>query len=131
MKKKLLILVGIFVFFQFGFSLDCMVTGYEKENNKVYYHSSKKGEKIELEKADFKSFEVIEAVNFKSLARDKNHVYYAGKLLDFIDIKSFEVLEEIKPELGPVWGYGCRTSNYILKDKNGVYDTRNLDISGE
>ena len=88
MKKKLLILVGIFVFFQFGFSLDCMVTGYEKENNKVYYHSSKKGEKIELEKADFKSFEVIEAVNFKSLARDKSCILY-WEIIRFYRYKKF------------------------------------------
>ena len=38
MKKKLLILLGMFVFFQFGFSTSCNFSGYEKRDNKIFYY---------------------------------------------------------------------------------------------
>lgn len=119
MKKSLLILAGMFIFAQGSFSLSCMYRGYEKEVNKVYY--LKGTQKIELTNADFDTFEVIRAVNYSILAKDKNNVYYDGKLLKEIDAKTFLIMEEIIPKDKDPWKYGCGASGYIIEDKSKTY----------
>lgn len=119
MNKKLLVLVGMFIFMQTAFSLSCVYRGYRKEVGKVYYFKGSK--KIELTNADFDTFEIVKAVNFSILARDKNNIYYDGKLLKDIDVNTFLIKKEIKPnDIGP-WKYGCGASGYIIKDKNKTY----------
>lgn len=125
MKNKLLILLGILIFFQFGFSLDCLYRGYQKENNKVYYKYHK--EKIEVEEADYNTFEVIfsePAMHFSLLAKDKNNLYYQGKKLEGIDSDSFIMIKEIKPPVMAPWGYGCASSEYIIEDKGKKYELK-------
>lgn len=120
--KKVIILLGVFVFFQFGFSLSCMYRGYEIEDNKVYYYKGR--DKIKLDKADFKTFEVIKSVNYSILAKDKNNVYYDGKLLENVSSKTFLIIEEIVPPDKGSWKYGCGASGYIITDKNKAYELK-------
>ena len=48
MKKKLLILLGMFVFFQFGFSLSCFFPYYKIEDGTIMYYGG--SNKVMLEK---------------------------------------------------------------------------------
>lgn len=123
MKKKLIILAGMFILSQFSFSLSCLFRGYILENDKVYYESR---EKIQLEAADYKSFEIISSVNYSLLAKDTNNVYYQGKILENINPETFKIIEEIKPAIRPVWGYGCGSSGYILEDKGIRYEVKEV-----
>ena len=123
MKKKLMILAGIFMFFQYSFSLSCLFRGYLMENNRVYYESK---EKKELEKADYSTFEVIRSVNYSILAKDKNNVYYQREILKDVNPKTFKIIKEITPPIRPTWGYGCGSSGYILEDNGVRYELKEV-----
>ena len=119
MRKNLLIIIGILILGQLGFSLDCIYRGYKIENNEVHYLNG--NSYIKLENADYKTFEVVDSVNYSILGKDKDHVYYQGKLLPNINEKTFKILEEITPPVQKVWGYGCGASGYIIEDGEQRY----------
>ena len=123
MRNKLIILAGIFMFFQFSFSLRCVYRGYIKENGRIYY---KNREKIQLKKADYETFEIIKSVNYSLLAKDKNNVYYQGKIVSNVNPETFKIIEEITPALKPAWGYGCGSSGYVLEDKGIRYEMQEV-----
>ena len=123
MKKKLIILAGMFILSQFSFSLSCLFRGYILENGKVYYES---GERIQLETVDYNSFEIIRSVNYSLLAKDKSNVYYQGKKLENINSETFKIIKEIKPPIRSVWRYGCGSSGYILEDKGIRYEVKEI-----
>ncbi len=63
-----------------------------------------------------------------NFGKDKNHIYYTGKILKKIDAKTFEIVSNYIPiPDDPVWGIGCQTS-YIteFKDKNGTYKLEDI-----
>ena len=126
MKKKLLILLGMFVFFQFGFSTSCNFSGYEKRDNKIFYYEGiwfgkpKNDEWKEIKKTDFKTFVSLDQRGF---GKDKNHVYFRGKFMTDIDAKTFEVTSMMyENELKNTTAEHC-FSPYVVefKDKNGTY----------
>ena len=122
MKKKLLILAGMFIFFQFGFSLSCFFSHYELKDNTAIYNGL--NEKVTMKNVNIETFKDLDG-NF---GKDKNHIYYTGKILKNIDTKTFEVVSKYIPiPDDPVWGIGCQTS-YIteFKDKNGVYKLEDI-----
>ena len=118
MKNKLLILIGIFVFVQFGFSLSCFFPYYKIEDGTIMYYGG--SNKVMLEKFDIETFEGLD----RAFGKDKNHVYFTGKIIEKIDAKTFEIVSRYEPKPIPnsPWGIGCQTS-YIteFKDKNGTY----------
>lgn len=58
MKKKLLILTGMLIFFQFSFSLSCYFPSYNIENGKVSF--SGPGNQNVISKADPETFKNID-----------------------------------------------------------------------
>ena len=122
MKKKLLILAGLFIFFQLGFSLSCFFPHYNFADGKITYIGL--GEKWEVEGADIETFKQLDNV----FGIDKNYVYYLGKPLKNIDRDTFEPTAWFIPRsTDPVWGIGCQTSHITeFKDKNGVYKTEDF-----
>ena len=117
MKKKLFILAGLFMFFQFGYSLSCFFPHYRLGEKKVTYIGL--GEQVNVDKADIETFKDLDGV----FGADKNYVYYLGKPLKNIDRNTFEVTGRYIPVPNdPIWGIGCQTS-YIteFKDKNWAY----------
>jgi hypothetical protein len=122
MKKKLLILAGIFIFFQFGYSLKCFFPHYKLEGKKLVYIGL--DEKTAVNTADIETFKELD----EAFGIDKDHVYYEGKILRNIDSKTFEVTGNHIPVADdPIWGIECQTS-YIteFKDKNGIYRTEDI-----
>ena len=122
MKKKLLILAGMLVFFQLGFSLSCFFSHYELKDKTVIYNGL--DEKVTMKNVDIETFKDLDG-NF---GKDKNHIYYTGKILKNIDTKTFEIVSKYIPiPDDPVWGIGCQTS-YIteFKDKNGIYKLEDI-----
>ena len=122
MKKKLLILAGMFIFFQFGFSLSCFFSHYELKDNTAIYNGL--NEKVTMKNVNIETFKDLDG-NF---GKDKNHIYYTGKILKKIDAKTFEIVSNYIPiPDDPVWGIGCQTS-YIteFKDKNGTYKLEDI-----
>ncbi len=122
MKKKLLILIGIFAFFQFGLSLSCarILHYYEEKDGKIIYVGE---DQLVINKADIKTFQDLDGF----FGADNNYIYYKGKKVNNIDVKTFEIVSwnELKPD--PIWGTGCQTS-YIteFKDKNGTYKLEDI-----
>ncbi len=118
MKRKLMILAGLFMMFQFGFSLSCsMPRGYEiKENDILYLGISVKG----VDKSSFKKLDI-------NLAKDKNNIYYRGKILKNLDLETFKVVSWYEPVPHPVWGMSCKI-RYIerFRDKNGEYGIEDI-----
>ena len=122
MKKKLLILAGLFTFVLLGFSLRYFFPHYSTDKGKIVYIGL--GERKIAEEADTETFKELDNV----FGIDKNYVYYMGKALKNIDRNTFEPTDWFIPVPNdPVWGIGCQTS-YIteFKDKNGVYKTEDL-----
>ena len=78
-----------------------------------------------MEKVDFETFKELD----KNLGKDKNHVYYEGKIIKDIDTETFEIISwyEPKPIEGSPWGLGCQY-RYIekFKDKNGTYELKDI-----
>ena len=59
--------------------------------------------------------------------------YYPGhmaktkrQILENINPQTFKIIEEIKPAIRPVWGYGCGSSGYILEDKGIRYEVKEV-----
>ena len=122
MKKKLLILAGILVFFQFGFSLSCFFPHYEVKGDTVMFNGG--SNKVMMGNVDIETFKDLDGI----FGKDKNHVYYVGKILKNIDTKTFEIVSKYIPiPDDPVWGIGCQTS-YIteFKDRNGTYKLEDI-----
>ena len=122
MKKKLLILAGMLVFFQLGFSLKCFFPSYMLKDKAIIYHGL--DGKVTIKNVDIETFEDLDGY----FGKDKNHIYYDGKILENIDAKTFEVISKYLPIANdPVWGIGCQTS-YIteFKDKNGTYKLEDI-----
>lgn len=121
MKNKLLILAGFFIFFQLGFSLRCFFPHYRIEGRTVKYTGR---ERLSVDKADVETFKDLDGV----FGIDKNHVYYEGKILKNIDVKTFEITERYKVVADdPIWGIGCQTPYIIkFKDKNGEYKLEDI-----
>ena len=122
MKNKLLILAGLFMFFQFGFSLSCFFPHYSIDGSKISYVGLEGN--LVLEEVDIETFKTLD----EAFAADKNHIYYMGKPVKSIDRETFEATAWYIPvPEDPVWGIGCQTS-YIteFKDKNGVYKLEDL-----
>lgn len=122
MKRKFFILAGIFMFFQFGFSLSCFFPHYEISGDTIMYNGGASNTK--LKNADVKTFKELDTL----FGTDKNRVYYRGKHIKNIDRETFEIVSRFIPVSDdPVWGIGCQTS-YIetFKDKNGVYSLEDI-----
>ena len=121
-EKKLMILVGLFMMFQFGYSLRCAYPYYKIENKDVIYNNY--GKIIELKKVDLETFKKLD----NTLGIDKNNVYYRGKIIKNVDAESFEIVSWYKPvATHPFWGVGCKVP-YIesFKDKNGTYELKDI-----
>lgn len=143
--KKILILLGIFTLYQFGFSKDCSLednTGYREKYGKITYTGDYRllmGKKnieksknidvflvpvnkyeVSMDKVDVKTFEFFDGF----FGRDNNYVYYAGKRLNNIDPKTFEV--------GSWNGWTANDEEYgplyirSFKDKNGWYNLEDI-----
>ena len=122
MKKKLLILAGILVFFQFGFSSNCVSPNYELKDKTIIYNNGV--EKVTMRNVDAETFEHLDGY----FGRDKNHVYYIGKILGNIDVKTFETVDKVTPSLSKK---ECPSSLIMeFKDKNGTYGLSDI-WSGE
>lgn len=84
--KPYLIIVIIFILL-----ISCN-SGYNKQNGKWVWISYDEGvgKRVnEIDKHDFETFEILEDKNY---ARDKNSVFYIGRIIKNADPKSFEVL---------------------------------------
>ena len=162
MKRKLLILVGIFILYQFELSMDDFLvrntssskcgslknrflkenTGYIKKSWKIIYigdyklmdqKTIKKSKNLDgllipvssyeipMDEVDIKTFEALDSF----LGRDKNYVYYAGKRLRNIDIKTFGKVSwygsYADPDIdcGPIYIWS-------FEDKNGYYNLEDI-----
>ena len=122
MKKKLLILAGILVFFQFGFSLSCFFPHYEVKGDTVMFNGG--SNKVMMGNVDIETFKDLDGL----FGKDKNHVYYTGKTLKNIDAETFETVSKYIPIANdPIWGIGCQVSYIIeFKDKNGTYKLEDI-----
>ena len=103
MRKKLLILFGLLVFFHFGYAISCV-------------------EKIYGDEASYKNLDGRFGI-------DKNHIYYHGKIIKNIDFETFEIVSWHMELPDPIWGYTCQSSSYIkkFKDKNGEYTIEDIN----
>lgn len=105
MKKKLLILAGMFMIIQFGHSNACGMR-YKLGKDKVYYYQNFVNNS-EIKEADYKTFEVMTNV----LAKDKNYVYYLGEKVKGINPETFKIINEENEEL-----FDCAKTSYVLED---------------
>lgn len=122
MKRKLLILAGLFMMFQFGFSLSCSRPSYERKNDIIFFGGSV------LKNVDIETFEILGNPYEESFAKDKNNIYYAGKIMKGVDSQSFEIISRYEPVAWhPIWGVKCQVP-YIekFKDKNGEYSLEDV-----
>ena len=119
MKKKLLVLLGMFIFCQFGFSLSCLYSYYYIKDKKVIYNGYTKSNTVR--NADVETFRKLDGF----FGIDKRNVYYYGKVLKKIDAKTFEVVSMKEPERA------CQVVSIgIFQDKNGVYSIEDI-LSGK
>ena len=100
----------------FSFSIKCFIPTYEFEDGKIYIMNGP-SKKTLVGKADFDTFQILG----KTLARDKNNIYYDGEVLEEIDYKTFEFISVRYPKIDPVWGTTCQEPVIKFKDKNGEY----------
>ncbi len=125
MKGKLFILTGIIVFSGFSFSTSCNFYLYEQKGNEIVYsegitpgmHLIKTNE---VKKADIKTFTMLDR---SGLAKDKNYLYYKGKIVKKIDASTLEVVSKNNENyLAGSTAEHC-FSPYVreIKDKNGNY----------
>lgn len=119
MKKKLLILFGVLMFFQFGYSSSCFRPRYLKDKNmKVFYQSTPDIKEI-VQVSDYETFEIID----ENFGMDSTNLYYKGKIMKNFDVGTFEVvvIERIQPD--PVQKSGCLDFSRVetFRDKNGEY----------
>lgn len=112
MKNKLFILFGLALFFEFSYSNAC-TSYYIKKNNQVSYRGYKSNNKIE--KADYGTFEIIST----TLAKDRNNLYYLGKIVNEVNPESFKIIKEIENTVGD-----CMYSRYIIEDSGKKFDLK-------
>ena len=115
-------LAGIIVVFNIGYSIKCFIPHYDIREEKIYYNDSP-GKKNEVsKKVDIKTFKTLD----KDFAKDKNYVYFKGKIIKNIDPNTLEVLEWFdSPD--PIWGYSCNPIIVLkFKDKNGEYKLEDI-----
>jgi hypothetical protein len=123
MKKKLIILVGLFMMFQFTYSLSCVRSYYIVVDGTLKYTGA--GQNRVVKNVDIETFEDLDW----AFAKDKNRVYYLGQNIKNIDAKTFEVIREYKPPTiilkspKPT----CGPPNIEkFKDKNGTYELKDI-----
>lgn len=132
MKKKLLILVGIMILSNLIFSTSCNFYLYEQKDNKIIYsegitpgmHTMRTNE---IKKADVKTFSMLDR---SGLAKDKNNLYYMGKIVKGIDGLTLEIVSrQNNNSLKGTTAEHC-FSPYIeeIKDKNGTYLIEDIRI---
>ena len=90
MRNKLLILISLPIFFQLGISC-CSTSEYKIENGKIFWKQDLKVKK-ELKNVDLETFEDLDgSVKLNAhFAKDKNNIYYQGKVLNEIDEDNFK-----------------------------------------
>ena len=122
MKKKLPILPGLFMMFQFGYSV-CIRSYYIVVDGTLKYTGA--GQNRVVKNVDIKTFEDLDW----AFAKDKNRVYYLGQSIKNIDAETFEVIREYEqpsvniksppPRCGP-------PNITKFKDKNGTYELKDI-----
>ena len=124
MKNKLLVFLGILVFFQFSFSLTCMkLNYYEVGKDKVVYKRLQEDLSVEVKNADRDSFKTLD----EYIGIDKNFVYYKGKKIKNIEAESFEITKRSAPKYFSPSGVVCIAPDIEeFKDKNGVYEIEDI-----
>lgn len=123
MKRKLLILAGLFMMFQFGFSVIRPSGYYNVKDEKVTYVSL--GRIEEVEKADFKTFKILD----NNLGIDKEYLFIHGKIAEGIDVKTFEIVSWETTDYSDYstsWGGVKFTHIEKFKDKNGTYELKDI-----
>ena len=125
MRNKLLILISLPIFFQLGISC-CSASEYKIENGKIFWKQDLKV-KQELKDVDLKTFEDLDgSVKLNAhFAKDKNNIYYQGKVIKELDSKTFEVVKRNIPTKGDPRG-DCVNYIKIFKDKNGIYQLEDI-----
>ena len=100
MRNKLLILISLPIFFQLGISC-CSASEYKIENGKIFWKQDLKV-KQELKDVDLETFEDLDgSVKLNAhFAKDKNNIYYQGKVIKELDSKTFEVVKRNIPTKG-------------------------------
>ena len=122
MKKKLIILVGLFMMFQFVYSV-CIGSYYIVVDGKLRYTGA--GQNRVVKNVDIETFEDLDW----AFAKDKNRVYYLGQNIKNIDAKTFQVIHEYKPipEFIDSPVPTCGPLNIEkFKDKNGTYELKDI-----
>ena len=124
MRKKLMILVGVFLVFQFGYSLSCVGSYYRVVDGVLRYTGA--GQNRIVKDVDSKTFERLDW----AFAKDKNRVYYLGQNIKNIDAETFEVIREYEP-LSSIDIKSppprCEPPNITkFKDKNGTYELKDI-----
>lgn len=123
MIKKLLILAGLFIVFQFGYSLSCIASYYRVVDGVLRYTGA--GQNRVVKNVDIETFEDLDW----AFAKDKNRVYYLGQNIKNIDAKTFQVIHEYKPipEFIKSPPPRCGPPNIEkFKDKNGTYELKDI-----
>lgn len=122
MKKKLLILIGLFTVFQFIFSYS-YGTEYEIKNKKLYYYGRL------IKEADIKTFKILN----KNYSKDIKNVYFEEKKIKGADVETFKELnDEFSKDKNTgyyqnekVIGSDSETfmvyGEHLAKDKNNYY----------
>ena len=125
MRNKLLILISLPIFFQLGISC-CSASEYKIENGKIFWKQDLKVKK-ELKNVDLETFEDLDgSVKLNAhFAKDKNNIYYQGKVIKELDSKIFEVVKRNIPTKGDPRG-DCVNYIKIFKDKNGIYQLEDI-----
>ena len=120
-----MIIFGTIVFFQSVFSC-CSASEYKIENGKIFWKQNLKIER-ELKNVDLETFEDLDgSVKLNAhFAKDKNNIYYQGKVIKELDSKIFEVVKRNIPTKGDPRG-DCVNYIKIFKDKNGIYQLEDI-----
>ena len=113
MKKTILFFIMLFtVNLANIITFDC--ASYEKKDV-VSFKCSK------MEEADKETFEILSL----EYAKDKNNIYYQGKVIKELDSKTFEVVKRNIPTKGDPRG-DCVNYIKIFNDKNGIYQLEDI-----
>lgn len=94
------------------------------ENNTVYYGQSDSGEKGKIEKADIKTFKIINTY----YAKDKNWVYYNGGVLSEINSGKIEFLGGVGTLIGEDGYIKDDKSVYFLGEKIEKADAKTFTV---
>ncbi len=105
MRRRLVVLVGVFLVFQFGFSNACGMR-YKLEKGKIYYYNNFK-DRIEIKEVNYKTFEIIS----NTLAKDTNNIYYLGEKVNGVNSKTFKITKEYGELV-----FDCYRTSYVIED---------------